>query len=221
VRQGDSAVKWKIIISIVVVVVLLVAGLSAVGIGLLVNHVARDIGHKAGVDKALADHEAELRAIPGVTMLGTHISVNEPPHIVVTVREITPQVRAAVPATLDGYRVDLEKDIPVTSPPALVGVVKKVTVATPEQTAAGLAGVILVDGDLFRGGEGMSKGSPRTLVVQVPASIQIWRPMGEGKEFVGFSDVRVGEMARATLTAVPPAGGRSATAADLEVYPRI
>jgi len=213
-------VKWKIIIPIAVVLVLLVAALSAVGIERLLRHVGRDLGHAAGVDKALSNHEAELRAVPGLTMLGTHTSAVEPPHIVVTVRKITPQVRAAVPATLDGYRVDLEVDIPVTSPPAIAGEIKSVTAATPEQAAAGLAGFILIDGDLFKGGPGMSEGAPRTLVVRVPASIQIWRPMGEGKDFIGLGDIRAGEMARAVLVAAPAAGDRRATAADLEVYPR-
>jgi len=29
------------------------------------------------------------------------------------------------------------------------------------------------------------------LVVRVPTAVQIWRPQGEGKEFIGLADVEV------------------------------
>ena len=125
--------KWKIIIAVVVVVLVAVAGVAAFGVWLVVRDVTGDIRQKAGVDKALAAHEAELRAVPGLTMLGTYTSSAEPPYIVVTVREITPQVRAAVPATLDGYRVVLKKDVPPTSPPLLAGEVRRVKAATTKR----------------------------------------------------------------------------------------
>jgi hypothetical protein len=116
-------VRWKIVIP--VVVLLAVAAVAALGVWLAVRDVTGDIRQKAGVDKALAAHEAALRAVPGLTMLGTYTSPGEPPYIVVTVREITPQVRAAVPAMLDGYRVVLKKDVPPTSPPLLAGEVTR------------------------------------------------------------------------------------------------
>ena len=156
--------------------------------------------------------------IPGVLALGTQSGGGEPAHIVVYVDKVTPEVRAAVPATLDGYRVDVEAELVLPpSPPMLVGVVKKVTAATPEQAAVGIAGVLTIEGDLYQEGDGESTSTPRTLVVRVPTAVRIWRPQGEGKEFISFADVRVGDTAQATLTVIPAAKALSATAADLEV----
>jgi hypothetical protein len=63
-------VRWKIVIP--VVVLLAVAAVAALGVWLAVRDVTGDIRQKAGVDKALAAHEAALRAVPGLTMLGTY-----------------------------------------------------------------------------------------------------------------------------------------------------
>jgi hypothetical protein len=205
--------SWKLWVLVVVAVVIMVTG------GMLVRDVVTHVTREMRVGDVLKDHDAELRAIPGVTMLGTHRQTGEPAHIVVYFEQVTPAVRAAVPATLDGYRVDVEEEIvPPPSPPLLVGVVKNVSAATPEQAAAGIAGVLTIEGDLYEEGDGMSGSSPRTLVVRVPIAVQIWRPEGEGKEFISLPDVRVGETANATLTAVPKAKARRATAADVEVY---
>src|SRR5665647_2061312 len=153
-----------------------------------------DVAREVRVGDVLKEHDAELRAIPGVTMLGTHSGGGDPAHIVVYVDKVTPEVRAAVPATLDGYRVDVEAELVLPpSPPMLVGVVKNVTPATPEQAAAGIAGVLTIEGDLYKVGYGESKPSPRTMVVLVPSALQIWRPQGEGKEFISLADANVGE----------------------------
>ena len=210
---GGAIVSWKLWVLVVVAVVFMCI------VGLAVRDVVTYVTREARVGDVLKDHDAELRAIPGVTMLGTHRHGSEPAHIVVYVDKVTPEVRAAVPATLDGYRVDVEAELVLPpSPPMLVGVVKKVTAATPEQAAVGIAGVLTIEGDLYKEGYGESKPSPHTLVVRVPTSVQLWRPQGEGKEFISFADVRVGDTANVTLTAVPKASARRATAADLEAY---
>jgi nitroreductase len=206
-------VSWKLWILVGFAVVFIV------GVGMAARALVMDVAREVRVGDVLKEHDAELRAIPGVTMLGTHSGGGDPAHIVVYVDKVTPEVRAAVPATLDGYRVDVEAELVLPpSPPMLVGVVKNVTPATPEQAAAGIAGVLTIEGDLYKVGYGESKPSPRTMVVLVPSALQIWRPQGEGKEFIGLADVRVGETANVTLTAVPKASARRATAADLEAY---
>jgi len=206
-------VSWKLWIVVGFAVVFMV------GVGMAARAMVMDVARNVRVGDVLRDHDAELRAIPGVTMLGTNRQGNEPAYIVVYVKKVTPEVRAAVPATLHGYRVEVQAELVLPpSPPILVGVVRKVTAATPEQAAAGIAGVLTIEGELYKGGYGESKSSPRTLVVRVPTAVQIWRPQGESKEFIGLADVRVGETASATLTAVPKAEARHATAADLEAY---
>ncbi len=55
----------------------------------------------------------------------------------------------------------------------------------------------------------------------MPTAVQIWRPQGESKEFIGLADVRVGETANATLTAAPKVEARRAPAADVKVYGRM
>ena len=188
-----------------------------VGVGMAARSLVMDVARNVGVGDVLKDHDAELRSIPGVEYLGTHSGGGEPAHIVVYVAKVTPGLRAAVPATLDGYRVDVEA-VPVMppEPPLLLGDVTSASAATPQQAAAGIAGVLEVKGDLFKTGHGKSAG--RTLLVRVPAAVRIWRPQGEGKEFIAFADVLVGDTVAATLTTVPKAEARRATAADLEVY---
>lgn len=208
--------RWKVVIP--VVVLLAVAGVAALGVWLAVRDVSGDIRQKADVDQALAAHEAALRAVPGLTMLGTYTSPGAPPYIVVTVREITPQVRAAVPATLDGYRVVLRKDVPPTSPPLLAGEVTRVRAATAEEAALGLAGSLVVDADFYSKGYGFEDTKPRTVTVRVPAGVDLWRPMGEGKDFVEFAEIHAGDTVRVTLTEPLANRDRVATAADLEVY---
>ena len=80
----------------------------------------------------------------------------------------------------------------------------------------GLPGVVTIVGDLFETGYGES--ARRTLVVRLPTAARIWRPRGEGKDFISLADLRLGDTVAATLTAVPKAKARRATAADLEVY---
>ena len=188
-----------------------------VGVGMAARAMVMDVAWDVRVGDVLTDHDAELRSIPGVEYLGTHSGSGEPAHIVVYVAKVTPEIRAAVPATLDGYRVDVEAVIVLPpEPPLLLGEVTSASAATPQQAAAGIAGVLEVNGDLFKTGRGKSAG--RTLLVRVPTSVRIWRPQGEGKEFIAFADVLVGDTVAATLTAVPKAEARRATAADLEVY---
>ena len=203
--------SWKLWILVGVAVVLMVGG------GMAVRALVGDVVRNVRVGDVLADHDAELRGIPGVKSLGTHSGGGEPAHIIVYVEKLTPAVRAAVPATLDGYRVDVEEEIALPpEPPKLIGVIKSVDSASAEQAAAGLAGVVTIAGDLFEKGHGES--ARRTLVVRIPTAAQIWRPQGEGKDFIGLTDVRLGDTVAATLTAVPEAKARRATAGDLEVY---
>ena len=149
--------KRKAIIAVAAVVLLGLAGVVALVVWPAVRDVTDGSGEKSGVDKALAAHEAQLRSVPGVTVLGTYTTSGEPPYIIVKVKEITPEVRAAVPEALDGYRVVLEKDVPPTSPPVLTGEVTRVRAATAGEAAAGLAGSLVVAGDYSLQGSG-----PRT-----------------------------------------------------------
>jgi hypothetical protein len=192
-----------------------------VGAGMAARALVMDVARNVRVADVLKDHDAELRGVPGVQSLGTHSGGGEPAHIVVYVDEVTPALRAAIPATLDGYGVDVEaQPVLPQSPPKLVGIVNDVTPATPKQAAAGIVGVLTIEGDLYKVGDGMSKPFPRTLLVRVPSSVRIWRPQGEGKEFITFAEVRAGDTANATLTTVPGTRARSATAADVEVHGR-
>jgi hypothetical protein len=190
-----------------------------VGVGMVARAMVMDVARNVRVGDVLKDHDAELRSIPGVEYLGTHSGSGETAHIVVYVTKVTPEVRAAVPATIHGYRVDVEKAyVPPPSPPMIVGVVTRVTAATPGQAAAGIAGSVTIKGDLYKGGFGHAKFVPRTLIVMVPAAVQIWRAQGEGKEFIGLTDIHVGESANAILMAAPKANARRATAGDLQAY---
>ncbi len=210
--------KWKAIIAVAAAVLLGLAGVVAVGVWPAVRDVKDSSGEKSGVDKALAAHEAQLRTVPGVTMLGTCTTSGESSYIIVKVKEITPEVRAAVPEALDGYRVVLEKDVPPTSPPVFTGEVTRVKAATAEQEAAGLAGSLVVAGDYYSNGLGSENADPRTLTVRIPSGLQMWRPMGEGKHFIAFAEIRPHDRVQVTLTERLAKGGRAATAADVEVY---
>ena len=210
--------NWKVIIAVAAVVLLAVAGVVAVGVWPPARDVTGDLGEKSGGDKALAAHEAQLRAVPGLTMLGTYTTSSEAPCIIVKVKQITPEVRAAVPETLDGYRVVLEKDVPATSPPLLAGEVTRVRAATAGEAAAGLAGSLVVAGDYYSKGQGIENAEKRTVTVRVPSAVQVWRPMGEGKDFIAFADIRPGDRVQATLTEPLAKGARAAAAADVEVY---
>ena len=218
VPWGRSSVKSKIVIAVVVVVLLAIGGVAAFSVWLVVREVHGDVREQSGVDKAFAVHEAELRAVPGLTGLGTYTTSSEPPYIYVEVEEITPEVRAAVPESLDGYRVVLRKEVPPTSPPLLAGEVTRVRAATAEQAAAGIAGSLVVDGDFYSKGLGYEDSEPRTLTVQVPAGVSVWRPMGEGKDFITVGEVRAGDRVQVTLTEPLAKRDRVATAADVEVY---
>ena len=208
----------KTIIAVVAVVLLAGAGVAALVVWPAVRDATGDLGEQSGVDAALAAHETQLRAVPGLTMLGTYSAPGEPPYIIVKVEEITPEVRAAVPETLDGYRVVLQKDVPPTSPPLLAGEVTRVRAATASEAAAGLAGSLVVAGDYYSKGLGFENAEPRTVTVEVPVAVQVWRPMGEGKDFITFAEIRPGDRVQVTLTERLAKGARAASAADVEVY---
>src|SRR5665647_3088316 len=123
--------NWKIVVLIIVVMVVAAVALVA---SLVVYRVVTGADTSIGVDRAFERHADELRAIPGVTLLGTHSGGGEPAHIYVRVDRITPEIRAAVPDELDGYRVDLELEPPPpVSPPVIEGRITRVTPATPEE----------------------------------------------------------------------------------------
>jgi hypothetical protein len=213
--RGGLAVSGTLWVLVVLAVVFMV------GAGMLARALVMDVARSVRVADVLKDHDAELRSVPGVQSLGTHSGSGESAHIVVYVDKVTPALRAAIPATLDGYRVDIEAQAVLPpSPPKLVGEVDDVIAATPTQAAAGIVGVLTIEGDLYKVGDGMSQPSPCALLVRVPSTVQIWRPQGEGKEFITFTEVRVGDTVAATLTAAPGTKARSATAADIEVYGR-
>jgi hypothetical protein len=168
---------------------------------------------------ALERHDAELREIPGVLSLGTVEPDGGEAAIVVYVAAITPQIEAAVPDELDGFPVRVQvKPSPPPGPPTIEGLVDDVSAATGQQTADGLAGSVTVTGDLYVQGLGTDPEIGRTLIVLVPADCPIWRPQGEGKDFIGFVDVEAGQRCRVTLDAAPEEGVREATAVDVEVY---
>jgi hypothetical protein len=208
--------KWKIA-SIGAAVAVVIAG-GVIGLRALTPGDGPVGLRDSRVHQVFEEHEAELRAIPGVTMLGTNESSNGPASIFVYVDRVTPAIEAAVPDQIDGFAVELRES--PSGPPSLNGVVKAITLATPERSAAGLAGTLTVEGTLSEEAYGSVRSSPCTLVVNVPSDLRIWRPMGEGKEFIAFTDVRTGDTCRVTLEGVPAGPGREVTAVDLEVYDR-
>jgi hypothetical protein len=206
--------RWKIALAVVVVAAGGVIGLRlafAPGDG---PNTFRD----SRVHQVFEEHSAELRAIPGVTMLGTWESSNAPARIVVYVNQVTPEIEAAVPDEIDGFVVEIRE--PPPSPPGLSGVVKAIAPASPEQSAEGLVGTLTIEGELREEAHGSVTTSPRTLVVNVPSDLKIWRPMGEGKEFIDFADIRIGDSCWVVLKAVPAGQQRQVTAEDLEVMDR-
>jgi len=208
--------KWKIAL-IGAAVAIVVAG-GVVGLRSLTPGDGPDGLRDSRIHQVFEEHEAELRAIPGVTMLGTNESANAPDSIFVYVDRLTPAIEAAVPDEIDGFAVELRESPP--SPPSLSGVVKTIAPATPERSAADLAGTLTIEGTLSEEAHGSVTSSPCTLVVNVPSDLRIWRPMGEGKEFITFTDIRVGDTCQVVLKAVPTEQEREVTPVDLEVYDR-
>jgi hypothetical protein len=176
-------------------------------------------GDEARIQQVLEDHEAEFRALPGLTGLGIYTYEGGPPRIVLSFSEVTPEIEAAVPDEIDGFAVVIEEDIP--GPPTLSGVVKTIAPASHEVSPEGYAGTLTIEGELHVENHGSVTSSPGTFIVNVPSDLQIWRPMGEGKEFIEFADIRTGDACQVTLKAVPAGQEREVTAADLEVYDRI
>jgi hypothetical protein len=209
--------KWRYAL-IAAAAVVVVAG-GVVGLRLALDPGGPGGFHDYGVHQVFKEHEAQLRAIPGITALGTNEYSNAPSRIVVYVDQVTPAILAAVPDKIHGYVVEIQEPLPVA--PAFDGVVKAIAPATAAQAAAGLAGTLTVKGNLRQEDHGSVTSSPGTLIVNVPSRLKIWRPMGEGKEFIGFGDIRTGDYCRVVLEAAPSGRGRAVTAADLAVYDRI
>jgi hypothetical protein len=210
--------KWKIALTAAAVVVVVAGGVVGLRVAFAPGD-GPDVFGDARVHQAFEKHSAELRAIPGVTMLGTYESSNAPARIVVYVNQVTPEIEAAVPDEIDGFVVEIREPLP--SPPGLSGVVKAIAPASPEQSAEGLVGTLTIEGKLRVETHGSVASSRRTLVVNVPSDLKIWRPMGEGKEFIEFTDIRTGDSCWVVLKAVPVGQQRQVTAEDLEVMDRL
>jgi hypothetical protein len=214
--------RWKIVVIAAVLAVVVAGGVVALRLTLSPDDVL-DRGDGYQIQQVLKEHDAELRAIPGVTMLGTYVPADGPALIVVYVKQVTAELEAAAPDKIDGFTVEIkEESTPPPSPPVLAGVIKAVTPATPEQAADGLAGTVTIEGQLYVEGVGSStSASSCRMLVRIPDDIQIWRPMGEAKELIEFADIRAGDQCQATLEAVPATQDGDPTADDLEVYGRI
>ncbi len=127
-----------------------------------------------------------------------------------------------MPKELEGFRVAVEvTPTPPPAPPMVQGVITAVTPATPEQARNGLVGTIVIEGAYDAAGPGTGAGVSRTVTVRIPSSAQIWRPQGEGKTMIKLGDVRVGDAGQVDLTAKLSGPPWRATAADVEVYPRV
>jgi hypothetical protein len=210
--------KWRIAL-IAAAAVVVVAG-GVVGLRLALGPGGGPGGgDETRIQQALKDHEAEFRALPGLTGLGIYTYQDAPPRIVLNFKEVTPEIEAAVPDEIDGFPVEIEEDIP--GPPTFSGVVKAIAPASHEESPEGFVGTLTIAGELHVENHGSVTASPCTLLVNVPSDLQIWRPMGEGKEFIEFADIRTGDACQVTLQAVPAGREREVTAVDLEVYDRI
>lgn len=63
-----------------------------------------------------ADHEAELMALPGV--VGVAVGESEgKPCLLVYVEQLTPELKAKLPADLEGYKVEIEESGPIFAQP--------------------------------------------------------------------------------------------------------
>ncbi len=206
--------RWRILLGTIAAVLIAAAVMIAM---LMIRADERSAEHP--VWGALERHDAELRAIPGVLSLGTVEPDGGEAAIVVYVADITPQIEAAVPDELDGFPVRVQVEpTPPPGPPTIEGLVDDVSAATSQQIADGLAGTVTVTGALYAQGLGTDAEIGRTLVVLVPADCPIWRPQGEGKDFIDFAAIEAGQRCRVTLDAAPADGAREATAADVEIY---
>lgn len=205
---------WRILLGTVAAVLIAAAVVIAM---LMIRADERSAEHP--VWDALERHDAELRAIPGVLSLGTIEPDGSEAAIVVYVAAITPQIEAAVPDELDGFPVRVQvKPTPRPGPPTIEGLVDDVSAATSQQAANGVDGTVTVTGDLYVQGLGTDAEIGRTLVVLVPDDCPVWRPQGEGKDFIDFAAIQAGQRCRVTLDAAPEEGAREATAVDVEVY---
>jgi len=207
--------------TVAVAVLAVVVGVLAYEVGRGAQHHDQDVRAQHPVWQALARHQAELRAIPGVDSLGTYEGGGQTPHIVVWVDKITPEILAAVPKELEGFHVAVE--VPPTLPPAppmVHGVITAVTPATPEQASNGLVGTIVIEGAYDAAGPGTGAGVSRTVTVRIPSSAQIWRPQGEGKTMLKLGDIHAGDSGQVDLTAKLSGSPWHVTAADVEVYRR-
>ncbi len=207
--------------AIAVAVLAVVVGVLAYEVGRDARHNDRHAHARHPVWQALARHQAELRAIPGVDSLGTLEGGGQAPYIVVWVGRITPEIQKAVPNQLEGFRVSIEvTPTPRPGPPTVHGVITTVTPATHGQVNNGLVGTIVIEGAYNAAGPGTGAGVPRTVTVSVPGSAQIWRPQGEGKTTLRFGDMHAGDSGQVDMTAKITGPPWRATAADVEVYLR-
>jgi len=109
-----------------------------------------------------------------------------------------------VPDEIEGFTVEVkEKTTPPPGPSVLMGVVRSIGKATPEEAAEGLAGTVTIEGELYMEGAASSSFRPRRLTVRIPKDITIWCPMGEARDFIHLADVRVGDDCRAGAQTYP------------------
>jgi len=216
--------SWKVQAGVLAVILAVLVGMVAFAyeVGRDAKRHDQDVVAQRPVWQALARHQAELRAIPGVDSLGTYEGGGEAPHIVVWVDKITPGILAAVPEELEGFRVSVEvTPTPLPAPPMVHGVITSVTPATPEQADKGLLGTLVIEGTYDAAGPGTGTGVSRTVTVRIPSGAQIWRPQGEGRTTLKLGDIHAGDAGQVDLSAKLSGPPWRATAADIEVYRRV
>jgi len=177
-----------------------------------------DKNEKMGIEQAYAKHEKELRDIVGSATIAIYSGQgNDRIEIQVDKGEKTAALEAAVPDEIEGYPVVIVEQEPYKPPPIdIQGTIKKITPSDVSGQEQGAAGSILVVADETSGST-YDKAS-----ITITSDTTIWRPMGEGKDFITFADLREGDYVIVDLTGpVAESYPVQATAADIEVMPKI
>jgi len=198
--------------------------LGLVALAALVAAILAACGEKpreSGIQEAFAKHKDELYAIPGVnsiTIYSGEGAGGDRIEISVYRGEKTPELEAAVPDEIEGYPVTIvERDPPEEHKVDIQGSIRSITSADVSAQEQGTVGSILVEGDPKDKVSIYDKAS-----VAVTADTSIWLPMGEGKDFISFADLKEGDYVIVAFTGpVAESYPVQATAADIEVLPKI
>lgn len=201
----------RTVIAVVPAAVLLLAGVALAGLV-----ACAPPPPKSGVEKAFEKHKDELNAIPGVRSITIYHSAGDTGdriEIEVDKGAKTPRLEAAVPDELEGYPVVIVETEPYQPPGVDIGgTVKRIAPAGTSAREQGIEGVILV---IAARGYGSKY---RKASVSVTGETTIWLPQGEGKEFIAFGDLSVGDTVVVDFNgSVAGSDPVRATAGDIEV----